>query len=125
MAGDMRRGHDQLTQPDLEQLIAAEEQAAQMLREMFRSRNQAERAMVHSELDELDQTLDLLAAGDRRLAKAQDSLHGTGDQEVTANDAGGQRSNETFQQVTDDATTDGFRPDSSGCPSSSIRTVGK
>jgi hypothetical protein len=74
LAGDLRRAHEQLTQPDLDKLMAAEEQAAQMLGQMLESRSESERAMVRSKLDELDQTLDPLAKTDPRLAQAQDSL---------------------------------------------------
>jgi hypothetical protein len=99
LAGDLRNAHQRLTQPDLEQLIAAEQQAAEMLREMLESRGESERAMARAKSGKLDQTLDPLAAGDKRLAEAQDAMHGRANPDAADADSDGQRSGGTFRQA--------------------------
>jgi hypothetical protein len=99
LAGDLRNAHQRLTQPDLEQLIAAEEQAAEMLREMLESRGEAERAMARAKSAKLDQTLDPLAAGDQRLAQAQDAMHGRGLPDASDTESDGQHPSGMFRQA--------------------------
>jgi hypothetical protein len=99
LAGDLRRAHEKLTQPDLEQLIEAEQRAAAMLRELLKSQSEAERAMARARLDEFDRTLDPLAAGDRRLAEAQKAMRGLGRADATDANSDGQRPSGMFRRA--------------------------
>ncbi len=103
LSDDLRGAHERLTQPDLEQLLEAEQQAAEVLRRMLQSRSEAERQLARSQLDELERTLDPLAGGDQRLAKAMDAMRGRGDVEESA-DEGTNRSrnaSSTFERAGD------------------------
>jgi hypothetical protein len=75
LADDLRKTRERYTQPDIEQLLAAEQRAAELLQKMMSGRNAGERALARSQLDELERALDQPAAGDERLAQALDALH--------------------------------------------------
>jgi hypothetical protein len=74
LAEDLREIRQRYTQPDIERLLAAEQQAADLLQKVASGQNAGARALAGSQLDELQRALDPLSAGDRRLARALDDL---------------------------------------------------
>jgi hypothetical protein len=106
--GDLRADY---AQPRLEELVALEEQLAQLLEQLKRAgESQSAVSAAKRKWDDLEQRLDGLAAGDRRLADALRELReGRSSKERAGNDA----SNSTAAKA-DQAVAGGTRPPQPG-----------